>query len=311
MKNIRNLILTTMLAILLISCVAIEPTRHTAPAPTIDYDELSNLLDESLLTMLKKNKISIDFEGVQITDLVPAIEKIAFLEKGEFESTSDYNQRKQESFKQKILDNYHIDDVFVFVVPVLTKRKFDSGFKYSYNADTSNVGLYVLPSSSIYDTLNGIGAPDNHTPEISDGFDQFILDSTVVSTSTYQGSNAYGVTATVTKTRFASFGIAANKIPFLNINRLSSSDKRISSQFTMESTKASQELPALKAMIFVKPNDPYLVYNFSYIGPELGSPNEFNTQEKFLTGDVIGVIFYSGITGEIFSRLPDDFGKPN
>ena len=32
-------------------------------------------------------------------------------------------------------------------------------------------------------------------------------------------------------------------------------------------------------------------------------------QEKYLYGDVLGIVFYSGKTGEIFARLPENFGK--
>jgi len=34
------------------------------------------------------------------------------------------------------------------------------------------------------------------------------------------------------------------------------------------------------------------------------------SQGKYLTGGVLGIVFYSGLTGEVFARLPDGFGKP-
>jgi hypothetical protein len=56
--------------------------------------------------------------------------------------------------------------------------------------------------------------------------------------------------------------------------------------------------------------DPYVVYNFSSSKPTREDPYDIINRSRYLTGNVLGIVFYSGITGEIFARLPDGFGKP-
>ena len=33
-------------------------------------------------------------------------------------------------------------------------------------------------------------------------------------------------------------------------------------------------------------------------------------QFKYISGSILGIVYYSGLTGEIFARLPDSFGRP-
>ena len=66
----------------------------------------------------------------------------------------------------------------------------------------------------------------------------------------------------------------------------------------------------MKVLIVMKLSAPFVVYNFRSKEPKRDSPTEILTQEKFLTGDVLGIVYYSGKTGEIFARLPDAFGQP-
>ena len=43
--------------------------------------------------------------------------------------------------------------------------------------------------------------------------------------------------------------------------------------------------------------------------PKRDNPVDISVQEKFLTGNIIGIVFYSGLTGEVFARLPENLGK--
>jgi hypothetical protein len=65
----------------------------------------------------------------------------------------------------------------------------------------------------------------------------------------------------------------------------------------------------MKALVVMKLSAPYVLYNFIHEEPTRDSPTKFTLQEKYLTGDVLGIVYYSGQTGEIFARLPEDFGK--
>lgn len=263
------------------------------------------------MSMLESGRIDPSYTGHPAAEVIEAIEKLTGAKKGEFESTADYNARRDAALSAKFLDNASVEDVFAFVVPVSKGGKVSKGLRYEFDADTGDVKLYALPESSKYSPLNGIGAPDYQTNRReSKGLDQFGLSIKIESSSTYQGSNAYGATVTVVKASMSSAGIAANRIPFLNFERdFIYSNPAASAQFKLENSRAAAELPVMKALIVMKLSAPFVVYNLTSKEPTRDSPYEILTQEKFLTGDILGIVYYSGQSGEIFARLPENFGK--
>ena len=203
-----------------------------------------------------------------------------------------------------------MEDVFAIVLPVAKGGSHRSVMEYFFNADKGAVYLRVSPSSS--SPLNGIGAPGNLTNQRrTEGLDRFDLNFKVNSTSTYQASNAYGATVTVEKTDSTTLGIAVNQNSFSTL-RWNKSNENSSPRvvFFLENGTAEMELPTLKALVVMKMADPYVLYNFFYSEPTRDMPNDITSQAKYLTGNVMGVVIYSGITGEIFARVPDDFGMP-
>jgi len=259
--------------------------------------------------MIEGDRIDLGYRLLPIAEVVDAIEKLSGQEKGEFESTSDFNARKASALTGKFMGDSSVEDTFAFVVRVAKGGAYSDGLKYDFNADTREVRLFALPKSS---SMNGIGAPDYQTSRRqSNGLDQFDLDFKIDSTKTYEASNAYGAKVTVEETVSTVLGIAVNKIPFLTFKRESYySDPIPSVQFNMENAKAARELPALKALVVMKLADPYVVYDFMHSKPTRDKPTEITSQGKYLTGNILGIVFYSGLTGEVFARLPDRFGKP-
>lgn len=263
------------------------------------------------MSMLESGRVDPGYVGFPAADVIEAVEKLTGAKKGEFESTADYNARRDAALSAKFLDNASVNDIYAFVVPVPKGGKYRDGLGYEFDADTGDVKLYALPKSSEYLSLNGIGAPDYQTNRReSKGLDQFRLSTKIESNSTYQGSNAYGATVTVEKTSMSSAGIAANRIPFLSFKRdIVYANPTVSAQFKLDNSRASAELPAMKALIVMRLSAPYVVYNFTHKEPKRDSPTDISMQEKFLAGDVLGIVYYSGQTGEIFARLPENFGK--
>ncbi len=290
-----------------------EEAAKPAPAPVAVTKPVPPKLPaiKFSMSMLESGRVDPAYVGFPAVEVIQAIEKLPGAKKGEFESTADYNARRDAALSAKFLDNASVDDVFAFVVPVSKGGKYRDGFGYEFDPDTSDVKLYALPQSSKYVSLNGIGAPDYQSNRReSRGLDQFKLSSKIESSSTYQGSNAYGATVTVEKSSMSSAGIAANRIPFLSFERdLIYSNPKVAAQFKMENSRAAAELPAMKALVVMKLSAPYVVYNFVHKEPKRDSPTEISMQEKYLTGDVLGIVYYSGKSGEIFARLPENFGK--
>jgi len=255
------------------------------------------------MSMIEGDHIDLRYAGLPIAEVINGIEKLTDLKKGEFESTADFNARKAVALTKKILGDSSVDDTFAFVVPVTKRNLSDRGLLlYEFNADTSELNLFAFGDTS---PLNGIGAPDYQgTTHEKEGLYKFRLDFKLNSTRTYQASNAYGASVSVEETISTSLGVAANKIPlFLSYNP--------TVQLNMKNAIAAKELPSLKALVVMKLDAlPYVVYNFKHSTPTRDDPTEFTNSEKYLTGNILGFVFYSGLTGEIFARLPDNFGKP-
>ncbi len=280
--------------------VAPVPAKAEAPKP---------LPPKFTLKMIEGEKLDQGFSGISLTDLVNAVERGTSVKKGEFESTSDFNARKAAALSVKFLGDYGVEDTFAVVRNVASGGKYPRGLSYTFNPDTSEVSVFVLPTSS---TLNGIGAPDYQTNRREGrGLDLFEFDTKIESKSTYQGSNAYGATVTVEKSIMSGIGIAANPVSFLNFKReFFYSNPSSALQFKMDNSKAAKELPALKALVVFNLVEPYMHYNFVHKEPKRDSPTEISMQYKYISSSILGIVYYSGLTGEIFARLPDSFGRP-
>lgn len=279
---------------------AAAPAKAEAPKP---------LPPKFTLKMIEGEKLDPAFAGIVLVDLISAVEKSISVKKGEFESTSDFNARKAAALSVKFLGDYGIDDTFAVVRSVTSGGRYPRGFSYTFNPDTSEVSLYVLPTSS---TLNGIGAPDYQTNRREGrGLDLFEFDTKMESQSTYQGSNAYGATVTVEKSIMSASGIASSQVPFLNFKReMFYMNPSFALQFKMDNSKAAKELPAMKALIVFKLAEPFVQYNFVHKEPKRDSPTDISMQYKYVSGNILGIVYYSGVTGEVLARLPDSFGKP-
>lgn len=281
-----------------------KPNSNTKSTP------VKATVEKFSMEMLETGRIDPGYEGMPAIDIINSIERLLGEKKGEFESTAAYNLRKTNALTQNLLNNIHIKDAIVFKVSVSSGSNFlGNGFKYTYNPDASEAHLYILPKTY---SFNGIGAPDslNEYLHNSDKLDLFDLDFKVIDKSTYQAGNAYGATIPVEKITALKMGLALTKIPFLHFKRnfeYYNADPAV--RFNIENSKAEKELSSLKALIFIRLSKPYIIYDFNHSDPTRNRPVEHSTQSKFLTGSLDGIVFYSGKTGEIFSRVPDNFGQ--
>jgi len=281
-----------------------EQTAKPAPVAAVQVKRKKPPVVKFSMAMLESGRIDPGYTGIPVAEVVGALEKMTVVKKGEFESTVDYNARRSAALAGKFLGDSSIEDILAFVVPVSKGRL---GLGYEFNADTGNLALSALFSGE--ESMNGLGLPNYDRGE-SKGLYTFKLSTKILSQSTYKGRNAYGATVKVLKSSSLDFGVAADRLPFLSSGRFSHVNPIVASPIKLENSRAAQELPALKALIVMKLADPYVLYHFLHIKPELDNPYDFAIQKKFLTGNVLGIVFYSGLTGEIFARLPDAFGKP-
>lgn len=203
------------------------------------------------------------------------------------------------------MGDVNIDDLLVLNLPM--SRSPLEGGGYKYDPDSQVVALLVGPT---LEYANGVGAPGAQTTKSSASrLHLYKLKTAVESERTYSASNTYGATVQVSSKRVNVLGIASNKSPFLKSEPLPYSAATVAT-FKLDNAVAAKELPALKAVLVMQLESPRVVYNFNHIEPTRDKPSEFYISEKFLYGKIISVVFYSGLTGQIFARLPDSIVVP-
>ncbi|KHA77626.1 hypothetical protein CSQ91_25295 [Janthinobacterium sp. BJB301] len=264
------------------------------------------------MEMLDSDRLDPAYPGLPLGAVIEAVKKFVREKKGEFESTADYKRRMAAALNEKVVADSSLNDALAFVVSVKKDGAYSVGIGYDFNADTGKVKLYVFPRTR---DLNGIGAPDYDINKPSyKGLDQFDLSSKLNSKGRYKGRSTYrgyyrGYYP-IEETYTSTMGVAVNRIPFLDIDRGYTQYIKPAFQFTLENAVAAKELPVLKAMIVMQLASPYIAYDYKSSDSTPQQIDVTTTDRVFLTGNILGIVFYSGITGEILGRLPASFGLP-
>ena len=260
---------------------------------------------------LNGDRIDSLFTGTPLVDLILLIEKAQAIERGEFETTLDFRARSALLLKLLVGD-LKVDGLFAFTVPVRSRdTSLDtglSGINYKYYPDSHAVSLYVKPPQQKF---NGIGGPNYIPGDLADNsHPAFGVEYRVDAQETYEASNAFGAQVRVNKTSSTEFGIAATRSSFLNIEKGAEAQSASPAvRLAMDNDDAAKLLPSLKAVIVLRAAEPYLLHHFDSVLPTRAEPRETLIQYKFLAGDILGIVFYSGASGDVIARLPASFGK--
>lgn len=250
-----------------------------------------------LLESLNAERIDPRYQGVSPRRAFLAVEELTQLTKGEFESTSDFEERKKLALNTKFLGNLALTDFIPFVADV-EKKSYGKPVTYEYNADKAEVTLTVLGDSK---SFNGIGGKVSSMSYSDPRYESFQLESEFAPTEKYTGTNAYGASVVVEKLHGTHYGFAADTVS----GHTSEKSPRRSITIAMDANRASRELPFVKAILVTKPRAPYVVYSFSSKKPTRDDPVDWVSYTKFLFVDVVAVVFYSSKTGEVLGRVPE------
>jgi hypothetical protein len=250
------------------------------------------------LNMIEGERLDHTFHEMPLEDLINAVQKNISVRKGEFESTSEFSTRKATALAMKFLGDYGMDDTFAVVSRVYSIQTFP--MSYAFNPDTSEVSVFVLPRMK---TMDSYGEPN--------GLYFFDFDTKIESERTYQARNAYGAVSTVQESIMSTKGIAASPVSVLTFGRrINYNSPSPTLRFKMDNSRAAKELGSLKALLVFKLEAPYMDFDYVHKEPTRESPRDVHGRSSYIICNLQGIIYYSGLTGEIFARLPESFGRP-
>jgi len=316
---LKKITLVVLISIFYISGFAVEPP----PKKKMEMDQKVATPKKATLRMalsplepsvLDAGKLGPTYSGLPPLVIANALDKILRIEKGEFETTADFEVRKASQLSGKYIQNLKLSDIHAFSTIVRKMDSYKEGISYKFDADNSEVGIFVAPRAI---KPNGIGGPiargrsrdeivDTGTQRLNRAsLDTFELFTRETESRDYEGSNAYGAKVTVHKTVSDVIKLGATSLRLFTLTMEVRGEPVPGAKFKLESSRAIKELPLMRALFVAKLVSPYLEYDFQHFTPTKDDPYDFTSKVKIIRGDIDEIVIFSGLTGEIFVRIPN------
>lgn len=207
------------------------------------------------------------FVGNSAADLYLALAKSHPPKRGEFETTSEFNERQIKFDERAFLGNISpLDTVAISIWP-FAEEAYVGALKY--DADASRMALHLQK------------AYFPHTCSLA-------LENKSKQAGSYTGSNSFGVKAKVVK----------QEVTHLCLS--SGGDVKI--EFPLAREKAITLKPNLRILLVGRFTPPYTSQTHNYVAPTVTSPREIVHHGHILHMDITRVWVYDWTTGEVVYR---------
>lgn len=246
-------------------------------------------------------KIPATFQGDNFEKIYNTLLSTPILkEKGEFETTADYEKRINNLAAIKFAPNLTAESQLVFVYRKKSPYSTPKGIFSTYDADkqelevnisTHEITVYKRNGKSILDIekliFNAIAGNEYKFEDKGE----------------YKGSNAYGVTKTVSKSQFTYYSLAVKNISeFATLNSYLPFDS-IKYQIPATPDKAKSLKENLSVLYVTRLLPPYFDIEGNTITPTFNSPQEIKQMDFVLIVELSEMIVFDGKTGEIFLKV--------
>ena len=295
------------------SAMSQQPQRAPSKAPTASAAkaaarQIDNYLWASFVPP-DDAALPVQFVGHSPAGVADALAKVLDVKKGEFETSVQFEARRDEALTRPILGTLTLNDRLLFTVSVKKHTTYSSGLSYDYDADKQQLSLFVV---SLETKPNGIGGPNMSLPTIESirtrsnalGLITVELTSEKISENEYSASNAYGATLKVSSTAYKSVEIGAALPAFVPKRTRFDAPPEPAMIIAMPVNRAQTLLPSLRALLITKSVPPYLEYNFIHSAPTRNAPSEFSSQQRLIRADIEQVWFFVPASGEVVAKLP-------
>jgi hypothetical protein len=257
-----------------------------APAPGLQFRPFD----------IQVNKLPPHFKGHDIKSIYRELAaRRGKAEKGEFETTPEFEARIKRENDAPILGGLHKDSYLALVIE-------NASGEAIYDADLKTMTMAVALSS---------GAKNSYTPS-----DKKALTSIGNSRlEKYEASNAFGAKTIVDRISGIDYNIAFSNYMSFGLSRYLNSDRAkrgvtddifandvILAQIPMDVALARGAKARLKILAIVKLVEPYTYEGTHYSKPTMDSPSEYFIQYYFLNTELIELWIYDDATGQVLLK---------
>lgn len=253
---------------------------------------------------INESHLSPSFKGHDAVKIFTGLEKLNLLEQGEFESSDDFEIRRNKLASSEYLKNFTVSNQLAFVMKVHKSDHISRSLYYQYNANSEEVRIFLWPSLS---TPNNLGNPASGLNDYPNSVNRpsvytLSIDKHWLSKNQYIGSNAFGASTVVTESNYKEYLMGFDKEDFDQFRSKHASFGEPFATFKLNNATASTMLPGLSAVFIAKPIEPYVYYDFSHEKPTLSSPKEAGIYRRIIKLKIDEVVFYSKINGNVVYR---------
>lgn len=242
-------------------------------------------------------KLPPNFTGHNIKALYAELSKRqSRAEKGEFETTTEFESRVKREADAPILGGLPVDSTLAF-------KLMNASGETVYDADAQTLTLALALGKPIkeYESVE-------YMRELSVEYE--------IAKDTYQASNAMGAQIDVTRHRGKNYNLAFANFPTFQVKRYLNSITRklgytsdihkidaIVIEMSMDVPTAKRVRDTLAALAIVRLVKPYTFEGTFYDKPTFNRPEEFFVQSFYLNVEVLELWVYDTATGEIYAKL--------
>jgi TonB family protein len=243
---------------------------------------------------LDSNNLPVNFKPNDSATVIIALEKSkGNSQKGEFETTEQYNNRIKNQVKLE--GNKTVDDFFYFLYPASKLSKYDADTQ-EFTIEIPTESYVKLDNSKFYPTVK------------EKYFSVELKEPIVRNDGTSSATNAYGARITVTKS-----SIFKQRLVFTNLKTVEGGevtllgDPKLVAKFSLSLAKAKDAKQNLALLYITKLVTPYFETKADLQEATLTKPTEILKTSYYLVGSVIEIWVIDTSSGAVLSKLkPSD-----
>jgi len=221
--------------------------------------------------------------------------------KGEYEKTSEYQDRLQRSMNEPIVGELKPNDLFAFVFQ--PKRSFDSGQVYlEYDADKEEMIVHVNS------TQDDRKYPDNREGEYS----RAIIWREASKSRSYVGSNAFGASTDVTSINSEHYALLFDMSRSKFLDAVQKGNWHSSSisdsgevRFHLPAAEAKKLRDLLRVLIVCSIKEPPVTNGYAYNAPTISDPTEIAFKDNYLHVALDSIWVFDDETGKVYAKSTD------